>query len=133
MLTYEDVELAQAHDLLQHEKMLSTLRSLIANLAKIQDAMSRRLDELMLMQLEHGLHQLDSTRAQDVYQVLASELLRKQDLVQSILASSNDGLLAENPDGGDNPRVTVRRSLVQWDLKDSAVQSKIQSFLEERK
>jgi hypothetical protein len=50
-LHMEDINLALNHDLLQHERMLSVLRSLTALLAQNVDEIGRRLDEWMILNL----------------------------------------------------------------------------------
>ena len=47
----DDIHLALNHDLLQHERMLSVLRSLTALLAQNVDEIGRRLDEWMILNL----------------------------------------------------------------------------------
>jgi hypothetical protein len=51
VLHTEDIHLALNHDLLQHERMLSVLRSLTALLAQNVDEIGRRLDEWMILNL----------------------------------------------------------------------------------
>lgn len=133
-LTSEDITLAQTHDLLQHEKMLIAARGLIANQAKIQDAMSRRLDELMRLQTP-GFEKVHSrsVQAQDIYQFCASELLRKQDLIHQVMISSHDGLVATkaNFEPDLNPRTVIRKCCIQWTSKDSELKLKLERCLGE--
>ena len=107
----EDIRLAQGHDLEQHEKMLAGLRRLLSALSEVQDALGRKLDELMGHHWECsddvGIQgavdpQNMSTislqtlvdEASLVYNQLAMELYRKQGLVQELLDSVNDDMIA---------------------------------------
>lgn len=122
-LSKEDVELALTHDLLQHERMLSGARGLISSLARVQDALGRRLDEWMMMELEDpqgGGERLDE--CQQVYSLLAQELYRKQELVKQLLDSCHDGLLVGNRDQvfrkGGSPQTIARRCVAQWSYRE---------------
>merc|ERR1712238_272573 len=52
ILTKADVELALSHDIIQHEKMMAGVRSLLSNLSEIQDTLGTSLDKIMQQQLE---------------------------------------------------------------------------------
>ena len=121
-LLEEDIRLALNHDLLQHERMLSSLRSLLALLAQTVDDIGRRLDEWMLLNLteltspqrqqryyaspDHDSCVVGERKlmmwvneqnlleeAQQVYSLLALNLYRKQKLATGVLNSCHDGLL----------------------------------------
>lgn len=121
-LLLEDIRLALNHDLLKHERMLSTLRSLLALLAQTVDDIGRRLDEWMLLDLaERASPQRQQQyvaspahddcvneerkfmnwikghntleEAQEVYSLLALDLYRKQKIATGVLNSCHDGLL----------------------------------------
>lgn len=136
-LNADDVQLALTHDLLQHEKMLTSARSLITSLAQAQDAMGRRMDEWMMMELdgfplsEKGQANLE--QAQGVYIFLAEELYRKQGLVKTMLESSHDGLVEKDfPERRDgNPRAVARRTCSAWASQDSEMMSLTAKLLQE--
>ena len=111
MLFKEDISLALDHDLLQHERMLTALRSLLASLAQTVQEIGRRLDEWMLENLSDqndGVSHRTGFKiflkgqktielAQEVYSRLAFDLYSKQKTARQILDSCHDGLL-----GGDD-------------------------------
>ena len=107
----EDIRLAQGHDLVQHEKMLAGLRRLLSALSEVQDALGRKLDELMEHHWEcsddagiesamdpQGLSAVSLQTLVDeasmVYNQLSLELCRKQGLVQELLDSVDDDMIA---------------------------------------
>ena len=107
----EDVQLAQGHDLVQHEKMLAGLRRLLSALSEVQDALGRKLDELLGHHWEcsddagiesamdpQGLATVSLQTLVDeaslVYNQLAMELYRKQGMVQELLDSVDDDMIA---------------------------------------
>lgn len=106
-LEKEDIHLALNHDLLQHERMLSALRSLLASLAQTVDDIGRRLDEWMLQNLmeedtavydERTLgsqikEQTALELAQQVCSLVASDLYRKQKMASEVFDSCHDGVL----------------------------------------
>jgi hypothetical protein len=118
-LTVDDVQMALSHDLMQHEKMMAGARTLLASLAQAQEALGRRLEELMLqtldmtqfVQVSESLD--DRTRssfesllartevAQEVFSCLALELCRKQELVQDVLDAFQDDLIKPESDEWD--------------------------------
>ena len=133
-LSKEDVESALTHDLLQHERMLSGARGLISSLARVQDALGRRLDEWMMMELEDpqgGGERLDE--CQQVYSLLAQELYRKQELVQHLLDSCHDGLLLGNEEQvfrkGGSPQTVARRCVEQWSCREKEQSLLVDSVL----
>ncbi len=122
-LNGNDVQLALSHDLLQHERMLSSSRTLIGSMAQVLDGMGRRLDEWMMMQLEAPLSEQGHAsleKAQDLFVFLAEELYRKQELVKKVLDSCSDGLVEkETREGVGNPRSLSRQCSVEWCSVDS--------------
>ena len=122
-LIVEDIDLALSHDLLQHERMLSSMRTLISSLADVQDALGRRLDEWMIMETEQSQQYADERldHCQQIYVLLAQELYRKQMLVQRILDSYNDEMLNDDVEGeiadvigGNCPRSVARQTIELW-------------------
>jgi len=122
-LTSEDVQNALDHDILQHERMLSSLRSLIASLAQTLDTLGRRMDEWMIQtsfladssrtQQEYQL--LDDL--QHVYDMLASNLFQKQVAVQQVLDSCNDGLVGHESKHAvlvGSPRDVAKQAVKLW-------------------
>ena len=110
-LRVEDVRLAQGYDLVQHEKMLAGLRRLLSALSEVQDALGRKLDELLSHHWEcsddagiesamdpQGLSTVSLQTLVDeaslVYNQLAMELYRKQGMVQELLDSVDDDMIA---------------------------------------
>ena len=90
----------RGHDLEQHEKMLAGLRRLLSALSEVQEALGRKLDELMGLhwgccedvdlRSEHSSSssipmQTLVDEASLVYHQLAMELYRKQGLVKGII------------------------------------------------
>lgn len=124
-LVLEDVELALNHDVLQHERMMGALRSLVASLSQVLDAMGRRLDEWMIHELEeggdYGGRQLSSSsleNAQEIYARLSLELYRKQKMVQAILNSCHNGMLQVSVLSLDHdPRKVANKASKEWQRK----------------
>ena len=107
-LRVEDIRLAQGHDLEQHEKMLAGLRRLLSAISEVQEALGRKLDELMGLhweccedmdlRSEHSPSTLISMQtlvdeASLVYHQLAMELYQKQGLVKELLDSVADDMI----------------------------------------
>jgi len=129
-LLNEDIDLALNHDLLQHEKMLSALRSLVASLAQSVDEVGRRLDEWMFQNLMDQNDEIDEKMfgiivkeqntleiVQEVYSLLASDLYLKQKMATRILDSCHDGLLGIGDENNQsrcyrkvNPRDVIRKT-----------------------
>ena len=132
-MTLDDVQLALTHDLLQHEKMMVNGRKLIANLAQTQDGMGRRLDEWMMMNHDsalspQGLMRLE--QAQDIYRLLAEKLYARQELLKSVLDSSQDGLVDRNSvEMDENPRVVIRKVLREWKCDDGIIKELVDDML----
>jgi hypothetical protein len=128
-LLVEDVEMALTADLLQHERMLSAARNLISSLSQTLDALGRRLDEWIMMELtlEPSFISVQGEvmdQCQQIYTLLAQELYRKQLLVHKVLDSCNDSILAGGDDDvegmyeGENPRSVARKCVVAWSAPD---------------
>ena len=107
-LRVEDIRLAQGHDLEQHEKMLAGLCRLLSALSEVQDALGRKLDELMDLHWEccedvdlRSEYSSSSSipmqtlvdEASLVYHQLALELYRKQGLVKELLDTVADDMI----------------------------------------
>ncbi len=125
-LKKEDIHLALDHDLLQHERMLSAVRTLVASLAQVVDEIGRRLDDWML----HNIMDQDDlvvgdAREQDafeifqeVYSLLASDLYSKQNIATRVFESCHDGVLEGTDASGQghsnfksDPRDVIKKSL----------------------
>ena len=116
LLRREDIELALDHDLLQHEKMMSVLRSVLRSMGQNIDTIGRRLDEWMMAMYKyeqqeqhrqhHGSirhnsqhhllilkwkHQLEL--AQKLFVDLSKDLFWKQKALEQVLSSYHDRLL----------------------------------------
>eukprot|EP01083_Nonionella_stella_P155830 503957_1 len=113
LLNEEDADLALSHDLLQHEKMMSAIRSLFANLSECQEAMHRILDEVMKhhhecievfdwSDLTVSFYKSSSLEEllNDFVAMLSLELYRKQSLVHLLLGAVEDDLLKPCGTGG---------------------------------
>jgi hypothetical protein len=108
-LAEEDLELALSHDLLQHERMLAGARKLVHSLGEAQEALGRRLDELLLHHMEtyryldysmtpEGFVAFEGIASkvdhcQQLYSQSSKELYRKQSLAALIFDSVQDALL----------------------------------------
>ena len=101
-----DVQLALNHDMTQHEKMLSAIRTLMTNLSECHEGLSRVVDTLWKFHLDcvqdrieeddeenDGIMQNMVDNVTEVYQMLSSELFRKQMLIPVILESTQDEIL----------------------------------------
>jgi len=114
-LTVEDLELTLTYELLQHEKMTSLCRRLMSQLAQEQDAMGRRLDELMMVAMAASAadFSVDVDKAlvdddedyrlsvvskeeecRQLYMATSRELYRKQILAQRLFDSIDDSTLS---------------------------------------
>jgi len=124
-LQKEDIHLALDHDLLQHERMLSAVRSLVASLAQVVDEIGRRLDEWMLQNLmdQNELVVRDAREqnafelAQEVYSLLALDLYSKQNTATRVFESCHDGVLGGVDTNGQghsyfksDPRDVIKKS-----------------------
>lgn len=134
LLMEEDAELALSHDLLQHEKMMSALRSLFANLSECQEAMFRILDEMMKHHHEciEVFNWSDLTATfykkssleelmNDFAAMLSLEVYRKQSLVHLLLGTVEDDVLKTSETGGG------KNSQLNWeDLNAEEVATRCQ-------
>lgn len=138
----DDLELALSHDLLQHERMLVGARKLIHSLGEAQEALGRRLDELLLHHMEtYGYLDFETTpevpkafegvcsrvdHCQQLYSQSSKELYRKQSLAAQVFDSVQDNLLfreravfrygsgGEGDDATRSPRAVAQRVVDQW-------------------
>ena len=139
-LSKEDVELALSNDLRKHEHTLSNIRKLMMSLQLTQEALGRRLDDILAFQNTNWafMEEIRAERRYEdllqrllfcelLYPVLADELYRKQRFVEELLESSNDTLLL--PGNGisdkDGSVGTARRISLRWSRahKDSHLAS----------
>jgi hypothetical protein len=79
VLTSEDLELTIDHDLIQHEKMMSTCRKLLSSLGQSVESLGRRLHDLGFDEECHVF-----------YIEVSKELYRKQQLAAQLFDSAND-------------------------------------------
>ena len=105
-LRIEDIQLALSHDLEQHEKMLTGLRSLMSNMAECHDALGRLVDSLWQFHLECSEEDCnDKNEGTDCemehivncvtssYQMLSMELYKKQNIIPTVIDSTKDDIL----------------------------------------
>lgn len=112
-LTIDDLQVTLTDELVQHEKMMSLCRKLLSQLAQNQEAMGRRLDEIMILEMDtimtdyydrqeeedyddcsvdmNGLMKGEECR--QLYAATARELYRKQTMAQSLFDSVDGSLL----------------------------------------
>lgn len=130
-LLKKDIYLALDHDLLQHERMLSAVRSLVASQAQTVDEIGRRLDEWMLQNLmDQNDYVLEDRMVamqvreqntfeltQEVYSFLASDLYWKQNMATRVFESCHDGVLGRTDDNDrshsllkSDPRDVIKKS-----------------------
>jgi len=105
-LRIDDIQLALSHDLEQHEKMLTGLRSLTSNMAECHDALGRIVDNLWQFHFEvennEGMMNKDErlehivTCVTSLYQMLSMELYRKQNMIPMVIDSTKDEILGMN-------------------------------------
>jgi len=129
-----DVQLALSHDMTQHEKMLSAIRTLMTNLSECHEALGRVVDTLWKFHLdtqdrieedekedaeEDGEMQNMVDSITEVYQMLSSELYRKQLLIPSILESTQDEILGiekgKITEGSRKGLQSARECCKSWD------------------
>jgi len=141
LLQREDIELALSYDLIQHEKMMEGLRSLLSNLAETHESLSRTLDEIMkfhlqqqevLINYDKHYSSLSWTSYQktselvgvlnDLFQMLSMELYRKQMLTNSILDSADDRILLSDQEDwfgshvGNDPNDASPKKIIKYCL-----------------
>ncbi|KAL3929612.1 MAG: hypothetical protein SGARI_004704 [Bacillariaceae sp.] len=126
-LLQDDIQCALDHDLLQHERMIAVLRSLMASLAQLLDAFGRRLDEWM-MQDVNGMY------AQQLFALLSEDLYNKQVVSQKILDSCHVGMLEEdaipNIVKGKQPHEIAKQAMQQWKSGGSSRRSEKDALME---
>ena len=125
-LNRDDLELALSHDLLQHERMMAGARRLLLSLQQAQEALGRRLEELLLFHMEAStiIEETDSSllnkvdECQHLYCTTASELYRKQAMAEQVLKSANDSLLYQETKGeyeeSPSPLLIAQRCADKW-------------------
>jgi len=119
-LQIDDIQLALSHDLEQHEKMLTGLRSLMSNMAECHDALGRIVDNLWQFHFEvennEGMMNKDEslehivTCVTSLYQMLSMELYRKQNMVPMVIDSTKDEILGMNEMGKGGHDVGTKKS-----------------------
>lgn len=125
LLNIDDLELALHHDVLQHERMLTSLRKILSAMAQEQEALGRRLDEFY--KLDEANTQtiqvsfLSLEDCQVLFTATASELYRKQIMTEKVLNSVDDRLLYRedaDDDGSsvidESPRRLAQRCSEHW-------------------
>ena len=140
-LTRDDIQLALTHDLLKHEDMMAGARTLLSSIAEAQGSLGRRLEELLthqmaVVELLQGLPHFDPLSSSsivtvmkmvdgltDIFVSLASELYRKQWLVQTVIDSTNDDLLVNVGESvsrkGEDPRAVADKCSRSWSRRSS--------------
>lgn len=131
-LSQSDIELALSSDLLQHEKMIAGVRKLLAAMQQGQEALGRRLDELMLLHLDCAVLFVETEghsygniidrveRCEQLFGSLATELYRKQVLAEEIFESVNNALLfdgAQKYVANESPCHIANRLASKWSRK----------------
>jgi hypothetical protein len=125
LLTREDLELTLTDELLQQERMLVMARRWMAQMAQEQEAMGRRLDDLLVFQSElAGLEHAQSLdfaasidECQQIFVATSQELYRKQKLLQELINSMRDGILdsgKRHVEEGASPRRVARKCVDLW-------------------
>lgn len=110
-LTREDLELTLDDELLQHEKMMVEARRAVSQMAEDQEALGRRLDELLAM--DEGTESVEECR--QLAASMAGELYRKQTLADDVLVSADDSLFGGYADGdGEGSLRAARRCVSRW-------------------
>jgi hypothetical protein len=124
----EDIELALIHEFNQHEKMMAGSRLLLASLNQAQEALGRRLAEILQYVVEMNdmisggsWSPISSSvdTLEQTYEILAVELHCKQQSVQKVLDSTNDYLLATEESlvlDDENPRKSAVKCSSNWKL-----------------
>ena len=106
LLRREDIELALDHDVLQHEKMMSALRSVLRSVGQNIDTIGRRLDEWMMVIHNQERRQLSNRNshhlimkwkyqleiAQKLFVDLSKDLFSKQKALEQVLSSYHERL-----------------------------------------
>ena len=134
-LHMSDVQLALSHDMTQHEKMLSAIRTFMTNLSECHEALGRVVDTLWKFHLDCTQDRIEEDEKEDaeedgemqnmvdsiteVYQMLSSELYRKQLLIPSILESTQDEILGiekgKITEGSRKGLLSARECCNSWD------------------
>lgn len=127
-----DVDLALSHDVIQHEKMMTSVRAMISCLSDCQGALGRKLDEIMKHNLQYGSFFMQENspiscveKINDLFSMLSMELHRKECLIFAVLNSNNDENFntEENRSGGERAFYmtsgefhmnAIKRCCVEW-------------------
>jgi hypothetical protein len=125
-LSRDDLQLTLSDELLQHETMMTVMRRLMSSLAQEQEAMGRRLEEVMnYYAFEVGSVGEDDDDDDDVfgggrvdkmeecqqlYRATSSELYRKQVMVQEILESMGSDLIVAEDGSHKSAHVNAKAS-----------------------
>ena len=127
-----DAQLALDNDLEQHEKMITALRSLIAELSECHDSLGRLVDTIWTFHFdcqhdtnnyeyegnnEHNDIEVIVQNTSNLFRNLSQELYRKQCLIPTIIATTHDEMLGEssNPASiGNAPLEEARSCYKQW-------------------
>ena len=125
----DDVQLALENDMEQHEKMISALRSLVTELSECHESLGRVVDTIWTFHLDcqHDIDKvMDDGNEQEfdalvqnataLFQVLSTELYRKQCLITSVIETINDEILGEgsNTNGSEDTPVEVARACAKY-------------------
>jgi len=150
-LHMSDVQLALSHDMTQHEKMLSAIRTFMTNLSECHEALSRVVDTLWKFHLDCVQDRIEEDGEDDeynggemqnmvdnvtkVYQMLSSELYRKQLLIPLILESTQDEILGIEKgkiiEGSRKGMQSARNCCKSWDRssKESSIDESKLSYV----
>jgi hypothetical protein len=125
-LRIEDIQLALSHDLEQHEKMLTGLRSLMSNIAECHDALGRIVDTMWQYHLDcteeeeggdenEGKVELENIMncVTSSYQMLSMELYKKQNIIPTVIDSTDDDILGIHEIGSGHGVGTKSQQLVR--------------------
>lgn len=131
-LRIEDIELALSHDLEQHEKMLTGLRSVMSNMSECHDTLGRIVDSMWQYHLDCGEEEdggFEDEGKDEVenivscvtstYQMLSMELYKKQNMIPTVIDSTDDDILGINEIGrghgvGTKSQKFVRDCCESW-------------------
>mmetsp|Transcript_14628 Transcript_14628/g.42885 ORF Transcript_14628/g.42885 Transcript_14628/m.42885 type:complete len:279 (-) Transcript_14628:44-880(-) len=131
VMSKEDIEISFSHDLIQHERMMASARSLLSSLSECQGALNRKLNEVVnhhreyegfFLQVKNN-PALFIERMNEIYAMLSIELYRKQCLVHTVLDTNIDDVLSANSSKSglgnnfgpmDLPETTAKRCCIEW-------------------
>ena len=116
-LARDDLQLALTEALLAHERMMATSRRLAAVLSQAQEALGRRMDELLMLELPDNEFAGRLNECRLLYVATSQELYRKQQLLQKVFESVHDGVLYRNDnpaDRSDSPKKIAKQCAGAW-------------------